>query len=113
MIRALAVLSILLCAVSIGVFAQTPDTATVRGQVEDANQAPIADVTVTLTNKLSGLHRTVLTDRSGAFSAAGLAVAGTYDILTAKTGFADAHLSNLSLVGGVTANLHRRRSYGN
>lgn len=59
MIRALAVFSMLFCGVSIGIFAQTPDTATVRGQIEDANHVPMADVTVTLTNKLSGLHRTV------------------------------------------------------
>ena len=36
----------------------------------------------------------------------GLPVAGTYDILATKSGFADAHVSALSLVGGATANLH-------
>jgi len=106
MIRALAVLSILFCFVSIRVFAQTPDTATVQGQVEDANHAPIGGVTVSLTNTQSGLHRTVQTDRSGAFTAAGLGVAGTYDVVAAKPGFADAHIRTLSLVGGVTADLH-------
>ena len=106
MIRGLAVLSILFCAVSISVFGQTPDTATVQGQVEDVNHAPVAGVTVTLTNRLSGFHRTVRTDRAGAFSVAGLAVAGAYNIAATKSGFADAHIQALSLVGGVTADLH-------
>ncbi len=106
MIRALAVLSILFCAVSIFVLAQTPDTSTVRGQVEDANRAPIAGVTVTLTNSQSGLYRTVQTDQAGEFSAAGLGVAGTYDVVATKAGFADAHIRTLSLVGGVTTDLH-------
>jgi Carboxypeptidase regulatory-like domain/TonB dependent receptor len=108
MIRALALLSIFFCAVSIGLLAQTPDTATVQGQVVDANQAPIVGATVTFTNKLSAFERTVQTDKSGAFTVAGLAVAGHYDIVAVKSGFADAHIAALSLVGGVTANLHLR-----
>ena len=107
MSRTLAVLSMLfLCFVAVDASAQTPDTATVRGQVEDANHAPIAGVAVTLTNGLSGLQRTVQTDKAGEFTAAGLAVAGTYDVVAAKAGFADAHVQALSLVGGVTASLH-------
>ncbi len=90
---------------SIGLLAQTPDTAIVRGQVEDANRRPIADVTISFTNKLSGFHRTVQTNSAGEFTAAGLAVAGTYDVVAAKAGFADAHLQALSLVGGVTTNM--------
>jgi hypothetical protein len=106
MLRALALLTLPLCAVSIAVFAQTPDTATVRGQVEDAKRAPIAGATVRFINTQSGFHRTVQTDRAGSFIAAGLAVAGTYDVVAAKSGFADVHVRALSLVGGVTANLH-------
>jgi Carboxypeptidase regulatory-like domain/TonB dependent receptor len=105
MIRTFAILSILLCAVPIGVFAQTPDTATVLGRVEDANHVPIPGVGVTATNALSGLHRTVETDPSGKFALAGLPIAGAYDIVATKTGFADAKLPGVSLVGGVTANL--------
>ncbi len=106
MIRALAVCSIVLCAVSIGMLAQTPDTATLQGQVDDANHAPIAGAVITLSNRLSGLHRTVQTDRSGTFAAAGLPVAGTYEVIAAKSGFANARIFGLSLVGGATAELH-------
>jgi hypothetical protein len=73
--------------------------------VEDANQAPVAGVLVTLTNTLSGLSRTVQTDKAGGFSVPGLPVAGTYSVLAVKSGFADAHVSPLSLVAGATANL--------
>lgn len=106
MLRSLAFLAILLCVVSIGVFAQTPDTATIRGQVEDANRAPIAGALVKFTNTQSGLRRMVQTDRSGSFIAAGLAIAGTYNVVATKAGFAEAHIPTLSLVGGVAANLH-------
>ncbi|MGO8720888.1 MAG: carboxypeptidase regulatory-like domain-containing protein [Acidobacteriaceae bacterium] len=106
MIRALAILSIVLCAVSGMLFAQTPDTATVQGQVEDANHYPVAGAVVTLTNTLSGLRRTVETGMSGEFSAPGLPVAGAYALVAAKSGFANAHISALSLVGGTTADLH-------
>src|SRR6202167_26683 len=93
-----------LCAV--GVRAQTPDTATVRGDVEDQSQAPVADAEVTLTNTRSGLRREVHTDDSGSFSVAGLAVAGHYDITVHKQGFAEANLAAISLAGGTTASLH-------
>ncbi|HXN28547.1 MAG TPA: carboxypeptidase-like regulatory domain-containing protein [Candidatus Acidoferrales bacterium] len=67
-----------LCAAAVR--AQTPDTATVRGEVADQSQAPVAHAEVTLTNTLSGLKREVHTDDSGSFSVSGLPVAGRYDI---------------------------------
>ncbi|MFZ1972165.1 MAG: carboxypeptidase regulatory-like domain-containing protein [Candidatus Acidiferrales bacterium] len=85
--------------------AQTPDTATVRGEVVDQSQAPVADAEVTLTNTLSGLHRRVHTDGSGSFSAAGLPIAGHYDLTIHKQGFAEAKLTEVVLAGGTTASL--------
>ena len=89
-----------------GVRAQTPDTATVRGEVEDQSHAPVADAEVTLTNILSGLTRQIHTDESGKFTVAGLPVAGQYDIAVHKQGFAEAKLSAVALAGGTTASLH-------
>ena len=89
-----------------GVRAQTPDTATVRGEVEDQSHAPVADAEVTLTNILSGLTRQIHTDESGNFTVAGLPVAGQYDIAVHKQGFAEAKLSAVALAGGTTASLH-------
>ncbi|MGH9615964.1 MAG: TonB-dependent receptor [Acidobacteriaceae bacterium] len=105
MIRAVALLSVLFCVASGVLFAQTPDTATVLGQVGDSNGAPIAGVAIVLANSLSGLHRTATTNVAGRFSLSGLPVAGSYDVVATKSGFSSVHISALSLVGGATANL--------
>src|ERR1700733_11941827 len=89
------------CAVAVR--AQTPDTASVRGDVEDQSRAPVADAEVTLTNTLSGLKREVRTDESGSFSVAGLPVAGQYEITVHKQDFAVAKVAAITLAGGTTA----------
>src|SRR5580698_2925202 len=91
---------------TVGAWAQTPDTATLRGDVADQSQAPVGDAEVTLTNTRSGLKREVHTDDSGSFSVAGLPVAGQYDITVHKQGFAEAKLGAVILAGGTTASLH-------
>jgi hypothetical protein len=64
-----------------GLWAQTPDTAILRGQVTDQTNAAVSNADVLLTNTVSGLHREVITPADGEFSFAGLSAAGTYDIL--------------------------------
>ena len=91
--------------VSCGLMAQTPDTATVRGRVLDQSHAGIARVEVAATNTLTGLKRTSQTDDSGNFSLSGLPVAGSYNIVANKSGFAEGRLSNVTLEGGTTANV--------
>jgi len=88
--------------------AQTPDTATIRGRIVDQTAAAIPGVEITVVNQRSGLRRAVQTDASGTFSLAGLAVGGNYDITAKKGGFADAQLSNVTVVGGSTADLTLR-----
>src|SRR5215471_1739324 len=85
------------------VLAQTPDTATLRGQVVDQSRAAVGDVQLSVSNALKGLRRTANTDHFGNFSIVGLPVAGAYTITAAKTGFADATVENVSLVAGSTA----------
>jgi hypothetical protein len=87
------------------VVAQTPDTATVRGQVVDQTHAAVPGVEITVTNALTGRQRTAQTDGAGKYSIAGLPVAGDYKIIARKPGFADAQLDNVALVGGRTANV--------
>ncbi|HTS13277.1 MAG TPA: TonB-dependent receptor [Candidatus Limnocylindrales bacterium] len=86
------------------VLAQTPDTATIHGQVTDQTHAAVPEAQVTAINALTGLQRTTQTDASGSFSLGGLPVAGTYEVTAHKSGFADAKVSGLSLIGGATAN---------
>jgi hypothetical protein len=90
--------------------AQTPDTATIRGQVVDQSRAAIPGVQVTAKNTQSGLERTARTDDGGRFSLAGLPIAGKYDITARRSDFADARVSNLTLAGGTTADVNLQLS---
>jgi Carboxypeptidase regulatory-like domain/TonB dependent receptor len=87
------------------VCAQTPDTATIHGQVVDQNRALVPGVQVMATNTQTGLQRTAQTDESGSFTLASLPIVGTYNIEASKQGFEAARLNDVTLVGGTTANL--------
>jgi len=88
------------------VVAQTPDTATIHGQVIDQSHAAVAGVQVTLTNAQSGFKRTAQTDASGGFSLSGLPVAGTYTISATKPGFSDATLDKVAFEAGTAAEIN-------
>ena len=88
------------------VFAQTPDTATIHGQVTDSSQAAVPGVHVAAKNQQNGLERTALTDAAGNYSLPGLPVAGAYEITATKQGFADAHVKDVTLAGGTTADIN-------
>jgi hypothetical protein len=84
---------------------QTPDTATIRGEVLDQSRAAVPGVEVSVHNRLTGLDRSAVSDHAGNFSIAGLPVSGNYSVTAKKQGFADATLDNVDLVGGSVANL--------
>jgi len=88
--------------------AQTPDAATVRGQVLDQSHAALAGVEVKLTSKLTGSERNVETDMAGNFVFSGVAI-GSYSIQAHKQGFADAN-RNITLLGGTTADVELQLS---
>lgn len=88
--------------------AQTADTATILGQVLDPTQAAVVGAQVIVKNSQTGLHRTVQTDNSGKFSIAGLPVAGTYELCASKSGFADARVPEIALLGGRQATVNVR-----
>ncbi|MGA8939424.1 MAG: carboxypeptidase regulatory-like domain-containing protein [Acidobacteriaceae bacterium] len=85
--------------------AQTPDTATLAGIVQDQTHAVVPGAAVSVTNELTGLHRSAQTNSEGEFSLAGLPVAGTYDVESLKNGFASATLKHITLTGGSAANV--------
>jgi hypothetical protein len=101
---------VLLFAFAFTLAAQTPDAATIHGRVVDQSNAAIADASVTVKNLLTGLQRMVQTDASGSFALAGLSISGKYDITAAKQGFSDAHLSEVTLAGGTSADLNLKLS---
>ena len=85
------------------VLAQTPDTASVRGQVLDQSRAAVAAVDVEITNTLTGSERVARTDASGNFSFSGLP-AGSYTLKSKKEKFVDFQ-REMTLVGGTTADV--------
>ena len=85
--------------------AQTPDTATLHGQVVDQNGAAVAGAQITVTNGLTELRRTAITDSSGHFWLPGLPIAGSYEVRANKEKFAEARLDGLTLAGGTTADI--------
>lgn len=80
-VAASILLSLLFC---LGAFAQP--TGTISGTVADESGAVIPNVTVTITNKATGVARTVTTNAEGYFSAVALP-AGDYDVKAEVTGF--------------------------
>ncbi len=87
----------------LGAWAQTPDTATISGTVVDPAHAVVAQATVRVTNTLSGLDRTAISNQEGKFVIAGLPVGGDYDVSAVKQGFQETHLGHVALAGGSTA----------
>ena len=84
-------------------FAQTPDTATLRGHVTDPSHAVVSAAHIAIVNSLTGAKREAQTDPSGAFSFGGLPIAGAYDITAGKQGFGDSIVAGTVLAGGTTA----------
>src|SRR5258708_2141098 len=97
---------VLLLASLLHLTAQTPDTATIHGQVVDQTRSAVAGVQVTVRNTQTGLERTAPTDSSGKFSLPGLPISGKYDITASKPSFAQAHLSGMTLASGTTADIN-------
>jgi hypothetical protein len=85
--------------------AQTPDTATIHGSVVDQSHAPVAGVSIVAINQQTKMDRRTRSDASGRFSLAGLPIAGRYDVTASKEGFAEAHVKDLTLTGGGSADL--------
>src|SRR5215471_18300774 len=104
--RILAIVALL----SPGVFslAQTPNTASIRGQVLDQSRAAAQDAEVTISNTVVRFERTGRTDSSGNFSFSGLPV-GTYSLVAHKDKFADVR-RELTLMGGTAAEVQLQLS---
>lgn len=86
--------------------AQTPDTATLRGQASDQSGAAVAGVDVTIQNTLTGLKRKVTSDGAGRFVLAALPVAGSYDVSAVKSGFDTANFQQIALAGGTAVSVN-------
>jgi outer membrane receptor protein involved in Fe transport len=83
--------------------AQVTASAAVSGTVRDKNQAAISNVSVTITNKSTGLSRTTTTNENGEYRV-DLLPAGRYDIKASATGFGDVTIENSEVLVGKTNN---------
>lgn len=86
-------------------------TATLKGQVEDANQNALNAVTVTLTNQATGLTKTFATSGDGQFTFT-LLEPGLYTLEAQATGFKTYRQARLELTVGQTAELKLALSPG-
>src|SRR5262249_18859599 len=87
---------------------QTPNTASIRGQVLDQSRAAVTDAEGRMTNKALGWERSARSDPSGGFSFSGLPV-GTYSLVAHKDKFADVR-RELTLIGGTAADIQLQLS---
>jgi hypothetical protein len=94
-----------LCLPLVAAVAQTPDTATLTGTITDSSHAVIAGAEVRAHNALTGFDRLTKSDQRGQFTIQGLPIAGAYDVVAVKQGFAEGHADAVTLAGGSTAKI--------
>jgi hypothetical protein len=86
--------------------AQTPDTATVRGQVLDQSEGAVTSASVSLVNRETGVKRATKTDDTGLYQFLGLPLTGAYDLTITKEGFAAQESAALRLRGNEISNVN-------
>ena len=82
------------------VFAQTPDTATLRGLIVDQSNKPLQGVQVTVCDEMSTCVRSVKSDSAGMFTVSGLPSAHEYSVQVEKQGFELSKATHLQLAPG-------------
>ena len=87
-------------------FAQTPDTAAVRGIVNGPDGHPLVGAHLQITGTAFGFERTATTGEHGDFTLSGLPVGLNLTLHATESGFAPAILRQLVLEAGATATLH-------
>ncbi|MDX6405565.1 MAG: hypothetical protein QOH70_3020 [Blastocatellia bacterium] len=96
---------LLICSLSLLVFAQPGATATLSGRVLDPNGALVRGATVTATQKATGAKREATTNDDGSFVIPSLA-GGGYEVKVQAQGFADLVLSEVTLQVGQTTSVN-------
>src|SRR5882724_9363818 len=83
--------------------AQTPDTASIRGQILDQTGGAIKGASISLLNRDTGAKRAMLADDAGMYQFSGLPLTGSYQLTIAKEGFASEQPAGLTLRGNEIA----------
>ena len=101
-------LALILTALAVPVFAQSPNTSSVLVVVLDQTGARVVDATVVLVNGATGTSREARSDNTGTAAFSALPLTGTYTITVTKAGFDAESVTNLALRAGETASVNVR-----
>ncbi|MGI9036776.1 MAG: TonB-dependent receptor, partial [Pyrinomonadaceae bacterium] len=91
---------------SFQIFAQTINTANLRGQISDAAQAAVVGASVSVVNESTGLRRETRTDAGGNYAIANLPLTGKYKLTVSSAGFAPEEKSEIEFRAGETASIN-------
>src|SRR5947199_8283596 len=91
---------------SVASLAQTPDTASIRGQIVDSNGAAIPGAHIVLTNEQTGLRREAQSDSSGAYAITSLPLTVGYKLKVSAPNFAAQERRALQLRANKTATIN-------
>ncbi|HEX3985099.1 MAG TPA: carboxypeptidase regulatory-like domain-containing protein [Acidobacteriaceae bacterium] len=94
---------LLVLCISIGLSAQTPDTAALRGSVTDASGAAVPGAAIMIEDVQQHAIRSVKTGAQGSFSAEGLPAGEELRVRVQASGFAETSSAALTLQAGTTA----------
>ena len=97
--------ALLICATSIGMYAQVAGFGAISGTVKDASGASIDTAKVTVTNESKGIRREIQTNGAGIFTAPALVPAEGYRVTVENVGFAKYEAVGITLQVGQTINL--------
>ena len=94
---------LLVLGLSVGLYAQTPDTAALRGSVTDASGAAVPGAAITIEDAQQHAIRSVKTGTRGNFFAEGLPAGEALQVVAEAAGFAKANSQAVTLEPGTTA----------
>src|SRR5437868_6963140 len=104
----LAVLAAIVWLGSFAIAAQTPDTASIRGQVVDSNGAAIPSAQIVITNEQTGFRRETKSNDNGNFAITSLPLTGGYAVAVKAQNFSSQTRNNIELRANETATINIR-----
>jgi hypothetical protein len=90
---------------SLGAFAQSPNTAAIFVVVTDQTGAVLKDAKVSVVNNATGAKREAISDAEGSATFPALSLTGTYTVTISKAGFGNEERNDITLRAGETATL--------
>lgn len=94
---------VLFVGLSVGLYAQTPDTAALRGSVTDATGASVSGAVITVEDAQQHAIRSIKSGARGNFFAEGLPAGEALHVVAEASGFAQASSQAVTLEPGTTA----------